>query len=116
VSGNWKRAATDFDQYLALDRHAPWVTLGYWVAWPYPDDLSKSYPPKREVDPLVRVTATGEDEQAPSWERVPRNSSGFVNFSALFVRAEQISAYALLRIYSPVRRHVTLLPGSDDQV
>jgi eukaryotic-like serine/threonine-protein kinase len=113
--GNWKGAAADFDQYLALDRHAPWVTLGDWVAGPYPDDLSKSYPPERDVDPLARVAATGDDEQTTRWERVPTNASGFVNFSLLYGRAEHISAYALMRIYSPVGRTATLWLGSDDQ-
>ena len=48
-------------------------------------------------------------------ERVPTNASGFVNFSLLYGRAEHISAYALMRIYSPVSHPATLWLGSDDQ-
>jgi hypothetical protein len=47
---------------------------------------------------------------------VPADAQGFVHFAALFGKAEHISAYALLRIYSSERQQVAILCGSDDQV
>jgi hypothetical protein len=44
------------------------------------------------------------------------DSQGFVDFGALFGKAEHVSAYAALRIYSPERRQVAILCGSDDYV
>jgi hypothetical protein len=43
-------------------------------------------------------------------------ANGFVNFGAMFGQAEHISAYALLRIYSPRQQPAAILLGSDDQV
>lgn len=115
-AGNWDRAATDFQEYLALDPRTHWVTLGWWVAGPYPEDLKKHYPPESSLFPAALPAGSGESDSAPRWGRVPLNSCGSVNFGALFGRANHISAYALLRVYSPRQQPVRILLGSDDQV
>jgi hypothetical protein len=109
---NWNQAAADFKQYLVLDPRQHWVSLGCWVAGPYPEDLTRSYPPER-----VSFPNTLPENAAPLiWEEVPIHPCGFVNFGALFAQAEHISAYALLRVYSPRQQAVAILLGSDDQV
>jgi len=113
---NWNEAAADFEKYLALDPRQHWVSLGYWVAGPYPEDLAKSCPPERVSFPNGLPTGTEENAAPPKWEGVPMNACGFVNFGALFAQAEHISAYALQRVYSPRQQDVAILLGSDDQV
>jgi WD40 repeat protein len=113
---DWDQAAADFKQYLALTREMHWVISGWWVAGPYPDVLSQSYPPERNLDPHNQRGAVEQDVAAATWERVPVSTSGFVNFGALFDHADHISAYALIRIYAPQQRRVKILLGSGDQV
>jgi len=116
AAGNWNRAAADLQKYCSLDERNHWVTLGWWVAGPYSEDLKKRYPLESSPFPDELPAGAGESDAAPRWERVPINACGFVNLGALFAHAEHISAYALLRIYSPRQQHVTILLGSDDQV
>ena len=42
--------------------------------------------------------------------------NSYINFGKLYGHAEHISAYALMRIFSPEQRPVAILVGSDDQV
>ena len=114
----WDKAAADLQQYLALNRDKRWFTLDCWVVGPYPDDLKKSYPPDKNPNPGQQIAGAGE-AGAPallSWQSVPLNAQGFVNLGPLFGNAEHISAYALVRVYSPQRQQVAILVGSDDYV
>ena len=93
--------------------------MGYWVVGPYPEDLAADYPPETNLDPGTHVPALETAEPAQTflnWQRVPLNSTGFVNFGPLFGNAEHISAYALLRVYCPKATKLAILLGSDDQV
>jgi WD40 repeat protein len=116
AAGNWNQAAVDFQKHCSLDPRNHWVTLGWWVAGPYPEDLKGHYPPESSPFPDELPAGGVESNAAPRWERVPINACGFVNLGALFSHAEHISAYALLRIYSPRQQQVSILLGSDDQV
>jgi WD40 repeat protein len=115
--GAWEKAAADARQYLALSRDKRWFTLGCWVVGPYPDDLGASYPPEQSPDP-GQLTVGGPDPRRPplAWQPVPLNAQGFVNLGPRFGNAEHISAYALLRVYSPLKQQVAVLVGSDDYV
>jgi hypothetical protein len=115
-TSDWDQAAADFRRYLARDRETHWVASSWWVAGPYPDVLSQSYPPERNLDPHNQFSTAGQDTAARTWERVPIGAGGFVDFGARFDHAEHISAYALMRIYAPEQRRVEILLGSDDQV
>jgi hypothetical protein len=53
---------------------------------------------------------------AISWQPVLLNNLGFVNLGEMFQHGEHISAYAMLRIYSPREQKVAVLVGADDQI
>jgi tetratricopeptide (TPR) repeat protein len=119
---HWDRAAADIRRYLALnkDNRTRWFAVGWWVVGPYPEDLKASYAPEKTADPGRPVTGPPGQGRTTSpllhWQPVPLDANGFVNFGALFGGAEHISAYALLRIYSPRKQEVAILLGSDDHV
>jgi hypothetical protein len=116
---DWSSAEVDLRNYLALKPNEHWCTLGYWVAGPYPEDLSAHYPPEINPDSGNHLPAEVTTEPAPTflnWQLVPKNAAGFINFGPLFGNAEHISAYALLKVYSPKETKVAVLLGSDDQV
>jgi WD40 repeat protein len=114
---DWKEATTDAQHYLALNPDQRWLTLGYWVVGPYPDNLDAGYGP--EIDPDTGHPAPGPGgEGSPAligWRPADLHASGFIDFGQLFDHAEHISAYAVLRIYSPHPQAVAILLGSDDQ-
>jgi hypothetical protein len=79
--------------------------------------MSASYSPERNADPGEGRATAESDASAPLvWQSVPADAQGFVDFGALFGKAEHVSAYAALRVYSPERQPVAILCGSDDQV
>lgn len=114
---DWEEATTDAQRYLALTPDKRWFTLGYWVVGPYPDNLDASYSPEKDQDPGHAALGAGGDESPAylGWRAAPLTSSGFVDFGELFDHAAHISAYALLRVYSPQQREIAILLGSDDQ-
>jgi WD40 repeat protein/serine/threonine protein kinase/tetratricopeptide (TPR) repeat protein len=117
--GEWDRAAADIRQYLALRRdHPPWYATDWWVVGPYPDDLKASDPPQHDLNPAQPVAGAavppGYTPTRLPWQVVPRDANGFVDFGALFERAEHISAYALTRVYCPEKQPVMILVGADD--
>jgi WD40 repeat protein/serine/threonine protein kinase len=119
--GDWDRAAADVRQYLELRQDNPrWYATDWWVVGPYPEDLKERYPPEKDPDPNQPVAAAapeaGTTPARLSWQVVPRDANGFVDFGALFDRAEHISGYALMRVYSPEKQQVAILLGSDDSV
>jgi WD40 repeat protein/serine/threonine protein kinase/tetratricopeptide (TPR) repeat protein len=119
--GDWDRAAADVRQYLALSREHPrWFQTDWWVVGPYPGDLKETYPPENNPDPgqpvAVAAAQAGTTPAPFPWQVVPRDVNGFVDFGALFGGAKQISAYALVRVYSPEKQEVAVLLGSDDGV
>ncbi len=119
--GDWDGAAADVREYLALTPGGPrWYATDWWVVGPYPDDLKESYPPESDPDPARPVAGpavAGELRRALlRWQTVPRDAQGFVDFGALFGRAEHISAYALLRVYCPDEQTAAVLLGADDHV
>jgi len=115
---DWEAAAADVREYLKLNPNNHWLTVGSSVAGPYPDNPNASYPP--ESDAAFAQTADADGGSLKSadvrWQSVPSNADGFINFSSLYDHAEHISAYALVRIYSPEKCPVAILLGSDDQV
>jgi tetratricopeptide (TPR) repeat protein len=119
--GDWDRAAADARAYLALSPDGPrWYATDWCVVGPYPDDLKGSYPPENDPDPgrpVAGPAVPGEPRGALlRWQTVPRDAQGFVDFGSLFDRAEHVSAYALLRVYSPDERPAAILLGADDHV
>ena len=92
-----------------------WCTLDSWVIGPFPEDLQTSYSPEKNTDPGPGVAADESTAQAPLvWKRLPADAQGFVDLGALYGNAEHISAYVLLRVYSPEKQQLALLCGSDD--
>jgi tetratricopeptide (TPR) repeat protein len=119
--GNWERAAGDIRKYLALSQdNVRCYTTDWWVVGPYPEDLKESYPPENNPDPSQPVAASaaqpGTTPAPLPWQVVQRDANGFVDFGTLFGGAEHISAYALMRVYSPKQQQVAILLGSDDGV
>ena len=114
---DWEEAATDAQHYLALNPDQRWLTLGYWVVGPYPENLDISYSPEKDPDPGHPAVGPGGDDSPASlgWRVAPLNDDCFLNFGELFDHAAHISAYALLRVYSPKIREVALLIRSNDQ-
>ena len=90
--------------------------LGHWAFFGRPE--RPRYTPDKDPNPGQRVAVSGDSEPAAflDWQSVPLNPQGFVNFGPLFGHAEYISAYALLRVYSPEKQRVAILLGSDDSV
>jgi hypothetical protein len=79
--------------------------------------MSASYSPERTADPGAGRATAESDASAPLvWQSVPADAQGFVDFGALLGKADHISAYAALRVYSPERQPVAILCGSDDYV
>jgi WD40 repeat protein/tetratricopeptide (TPR) repeat protein len=118
---DWDRAAADIRQYLALRKdHRPWYTTDWWVVGPYPENPKESYPPENDPNPSQPVAGpAAQARAAPTllpWQVVPRDGNGFVDFGALFDHAEHISAYALMRVYSPRKQRVVILLRSDGGV
>jgi WD40 repeat protein/serine/threonine protein kinase/tetratricopeptide (TPR) repeat protein len=119
--GDWGPAAADIQHYVALSPdHPRWYATDWWVVGRYPEDLKATYAPENDPDPSQPVPAAAAQAGATPprlpWQVVPRDANGFVDFGALFDRAEHISAYALMRVYSPARQRVAILLGSDDGV
>jgi WD40 repeat protein len=114
---DWQEATTDAQHYLSLTPDQRWLTIGYWVVGPYPEDLNSSFAPERDSDPGHAALGSGGDESPEyiGWRWAPLTVSGYVNFGEMFEHAEHISAYALLRVYSPKPQRVAILLGADDQ-
>jgi WD40 repeat protein/serine/threonine protein kinase len=114
--GNWDEAAADFKKCAAIDDRKRWFAIGYWVAGPYSDDVRASFSPEHIVDPGQHLNGTSVvgPKALLNWKIVPVSGSGFLDLGKLFDHAEHISAYALLRIYSPHPRKVACLMGQDD--
>jgi WD40 repeat protein/serine/threonine protein kinase len=112
---NWAASATDAGRILALQPQRRWAELGYWVVGPYPSDWDVAYAPEDDPEPSRPVRAA-DPSATLNWQPVPLDANGYVNLGARFGRADNISAYALIRIYSPHRQNVAVLVGSDDGV
>ena len=54
--------------------------------------------------------------ELPQWRSVPMTAQGFVNFGPLCSNADHVSAYAVLRVFSPEKQRVAILVGSDDTI
>ena len=83
---------------------------------PYPEDVNEHFAPEINPDPGKQVPAGDIGEPAPTflnWQRVPLNSTGFLDFRGLFGYAEHNSAYALLKIYCPKQQSVNILLGAN---
>jgi len=113
---DWDAAAADARKFFALNPEQRWLTLGTWIAGPYPEDLRASQLPENDVNPLNDGPGKKESPSRVRWQPVPLNASGFVNFGALLGGAEHVSAYALVRIYSSEKQQVAALFGSDDHI
>jgi WD40 repeat protein/serine/threonine protein kinase/tetratricopeptide (TPR) repeat protein len=119
--GDWDRAGADIRQYSALSQDRPrWYRTDWWVVGPYPENLAESYAPEDNPNPSQPAAAPDGQAGTPPtrlpWQVVPRDTNGFVDFGALLDHAEHISAYALMRVYSPEKQRVAILLGSDDGV
>ncbi len=115
--GNWDEAAADVEHWLKLQPDRRWCLLDCWVVGPYPEDMRARYSPEKNLDPGEgRATAESAAKAPLLWQSVPAEAQGFVDFGALLGKTDHISAYAVLRVYSPVRQPVALLCGSDDYV
>jgi WD40 repeat protein/tRNA A-37 threonylcarbamoyl transferase component Bud32 len=114
---DWEEATTDVQHYLAINADQRWLTLGYWVVGPYPENLDTSYGPEIDSDTGHAAPGAGNDDSPEflGWRSIEMTPSGFVDFGALFDHAEHISAYALVRIYSPKLQQVAILLGSNNQ-
>jgi len=115
---NWEAAADDVREFLLLNPNKHWLTVSSCVAGPYPDDPKASYPPEKPFELAQVASGDGGAETLPEvrWQSVPLNANGFIDFGALFDDAEHISAYALIRVFSPDQRPVAILFGADDEV
>ena len=113
---DWNTAAADLEHWLALNPTQHWATLGYWVIGPYPDEFEASYAPERDFDPAHLLAGDADGLPSLSWRAIALNSRGFINFGEMFDHAEHVSAYALLRVYSPSAQPMTIMVGADDQI
>ena len=111
-----------FDQFIDLvaflkDRAAQeslhGLPLEYWVAGPFPEELSKPFGPETNTDP--RAVYDGLPGEKVKWTVRQIEPTGYLDFRAAFNR-DRISAYALTYVQSPKRQKVTLLAGSKDQM
>jgi tetratricopeptide (TPR) repeat protein len=113
--GQWDRAAADLKEYFARTKGAGprWFQTGWWVVGPYPEDLKTACAPETQTDPF-RPVAAADKAGLLSWRAA--GSGEYLDLWSLFNHAEHISDYSQVRVYSPVRRHVALVLGSDDAV
>lgn len=118
-SGEWDKAAEDAREYLKRNPLKRAFLLDYWAIGPYPED-SGAIVTGPEISPDLPDARDGVASPPTGalriWQPVALNARGFVDLGPLFANAEHISAYVLLRLYSPVKRQVTIRLGSDDYV
>jgi WD40 repeat protein/serine/threonine protein kinase/tetratricopeptide (TPR) repeat protein len=119
--GDWDRAVADVRHYLAQSPDRPrWYATDWWVVGPYPGDLKAKYPPENNPNPSRPVPGTatqaGTTPTRLPWQVVPRDGNGFVDVGALFDRAEHVSGYALMRVYSPGNQPVAIRLSSTNGV
>ena len=123
--GEYQKAADVFEEAVQRrgeDGEAPRrFDAGWWVVGPYGENLQAAFPPETDPDPLQPVAAAtsvdpSEDVGEFRWRPVGVESSQFLDLGALLNRAEHVSAYALLQVYSRQPQEVAILLGSDDSV
>jgi WD40 repeat protein/serine/threonine protein kinase/tetratricopeptide (TPR) repeat protein len=115
--GLWKEAAADFDRAFQLrpkdDSSPPWFLSPWWVVGPYPNELITAFAPETEANPFRPARAArlrGDDSSAKlTWLLVNAGPDDGLNLGQYFQRAQNISGYALLRIYSPREQEAGLL-------
>jgi serine/threonine protein kinase/tetratricopeptide (TPR) repeat protein len=113
--GRVSEADADFARAaeLAPDELQQFLTAGWWVAGPYPNNLST--PAQSEsapaADPSTGPPPAGAE--ARHWQRAPIGDGGRVDLRAIF-GADDITAYAMTIVYSITQRDVALVIGSDD--
>jgi hypothetical protein len=120
--GRGQRERAEADLIKAIDLGAPpelsAVLSEFWVAGPYPEDLSASFPPEAQLDPSrpIPALAAPKADLLPlrRWRSEVTDVSGYLDLAACFDGTEHISAYALAYIYSKTEQEVALLTGSDD--
>ncbi len=110
------QATEDCRRYLAIKTDETWCVLGYWVIGPYPEDFANSFAPEQNPDPSKPAAAAGTESRMLNWQPAPLNAVGFVDFGSFFGHADHISAYALLRVWSPREQPAAVLLGSDDGI
>ena len=113
--GDWERAAADLRKSLALEEGRRWSILGAWTAGPFTADLGPSHP--HDAGPNPDRAATWGLAPAPdrAWRPIAPDPRGFVDFVPIYGNSGPLSAYVLIRVYSPERHPVAILVGSDDQ-
>jgi WD40 repeat protein/tRNA A-37 threonylcarbamoyl transferase component Bud32 len=114
--GDWDRAAADLRKHIALIPDQRWIVMGNWVAGPYPDDMQTRYEPEWHPDPSQPTARDAIPRNRRIWTTVPSDVNVFTDFGSLYDRAEYISAYTLIRVYSLERQPIALLLGSDDGI
>jgi WD40 repeat protein/serine/threonine protein kinase len=91
---------------------------GWWVIGPYPSSLRTTYPPESSPDPSQPLTSVPlAPREAPAVLHWQDLGPGFADLEdALAPRpdAADISAYALVHVYSPAERPATLAIGGVD--
>lgn len=120
--GNWEKAASDVQQYLALpeNKDSGSYQTGWWVTGPYPEGLEESYAPELKPDPSQPVDGPpgppGATVARLSWLplSLDLDADSRVDFPAVFGNAEHLSVYALRGIYAQTQHKAVLVLNSGE--
>ncbi len=115
--GRPSEANADYARAAKLAPDNPQIfleTVGWWVAGPYPPDLSvpTSFQIDKAIDPSKPAPPAGN--QARRWQRAPIEMQGRLDFQKVY-KADNTAAYAMAIFHCPIRHEVVMLWGYDDQ-
>ena len=118
----WEKAATDLARMFKASGAAEprWFVAGTWVVGPYPFDESHreadcARPEPPESDPEPSRPPVGPDGKTTvAWKHVTPAPAGFIDLATSVQPADRVSAYVLVRVYSPEEKDVVALITNDD--
>ena len=114
--GKWAAAAEAYAELANLGSTTRCTIAGIWGAGHFPGDLERPFAPETVDD----GDAFKVDEELPTaegttrWRRVEVEPGTPLDFGELFGRRENVTAYAVYRVFSPIRQEVGVLLGDDD--
>jgi tetratricopeptide (TPR) repeat protein len=98
---------------LAQGRLDPFLEAGWWVAGPYPEDMSWPQPPEANPDPAVAVA--GESGLPLRWKPATVNEDRYVHLGLIAGRRSS-SVYAMTHLASDRERTALLCLSAGDRV
>ena len=116
LQGDWGSAGKDLESWLESSPYERWVSHSWWIAGPYSDDLKTSQEPEKFSDPDVPPAPEAGQKAWGPWKPLAGRPREFIDFGPMLAHAENISVYALLRVYSRREQSALVLVGSDDQI